>query len=423
MVMIGLWWATTRSFESEAAAPGSEQTESGPTQTQPTEQAPPSEPPPSEPPPPPSTPPQEAPPTTEFESDVELTDCPVGTSPENDAIICDLVHFVEDARGRPFQRYPTVELVENDAFDEQVLADFDQSVSELQTTGDVLRSLEIIDADADLVSLFRASLEVGVLGFYDPDSEELVVRGDNLDLFVQSVVVHELVHAHDDQWLDLNLSAFDDAEDESGFGYLSIVEGNATRIEDDWVDSLSSDDQTELRLLANSALSAEDFAVLSALPSFLLEIQSAPYIDGPVLVGEIEAAGGEDAVDEAFANPPRSSEQVLHPDALFGNDEPIAVPPVAFDGVEIDSGVFGELSIRGWLGRTAAEGWGGDRYVTFERGADLCTTLDVVMDSAAELGELESSANDWASAATDRTVERTVERTGDQVTITGCISR
>lgn len=354
---------------------------------------------------------------------VEVSPCPDGTP--NDEIICELVHFVELARGRPFQTFPTVELEANERFDERVLAGFDDDTDDLERAGDLLRALEIIEADADLVELFRASLEVGVLGFYDTDTEELVVRGTELDLYVQSVVVHELVHAHDDQWLDLDRPELDDVDDESDFGFLAIVEGNASRIENDWIESLSGDDRTELRLLENGLLTPEELDVLLALPEFLLQTQISAYTDGLALVELIDQTGGESAVDAAFDDPPRSSEQVLHPEAYLEEAEPVPVPAIEVDGFVLDSGVFGELSIRNWLGRIAGDGWGGDSYVSFVRGDEICTSLAIVADTDGDLGEIESAANDWASGGSDRTTERSVERVttsaGDTVQVTGCI--
>lgn len=356
--------------------------------------------------------------------DVEVSACVIDSA--NDEIICELVHFVERARGRPFQTFPTVELEENDRFDERVLEGFEDDTEDLELVGDLLRALEIIDADADLVALFRASLEVGVVGFYDTETEELVVRGTELDLYVQSVVVHELVRAHDDQWLDLDRPEFDDVDDESDFGFLAIVEGNASRIENQWIESLSSDDRTEFRLLENGLLSPDELDVLLALPEFLQQTQISPYTDGLALVELIDETGGEAAVDAAFDDPPRSSEQVLHPEAYLEEAGPITVEERTVDGFVLDSGVFGELSIRNWLGRIAGDGWGGDSYVSFVRDDEICAALAIVADTDADLGEIESAANDWASGGSDRTTERSVERTmtsaGPTVEITGCIA-
>lgn len=370
-----------------------------------------------------SEPPADDPVPEEEPGPVEVSACDIDSA--TDEIVCELVHFVERARGRPFQTFPTVELEADDRFEERLLDGFEEDTDDLERAGDLLRALEIIDADADLVELFRASLEVGVVGFYDTDTEELVVRGTELDLYVQSVVVHELVHAHDDQWLDLDRPEFDDVDDESDFGFLAIVEGNASRIENEWIESLTDDERTEFRLLENGLLSPEDLEVLLALPEFVLQTQISPYTDGLTLVELIDETGGEAAVDAAFDDPPTSSEQVLHPEAYLEEAGPIPVEALEVDGFVLDDGVFGELSIRNWLGRIAGDGWGGDSYVSYVRDDEICAALAIVADTADDLGEIESAANDWASAGTDRTTERSVERrttsAGETVLVTGCI--
>ena len=72
---------------------------------------------------------------------------------------------------------------------------------------------------------------MGVVGFYDPETDELVVRGAALTPYVRTTIAHELVHALDDQHLDLDRPEYDEADDEIGFGFSSVVEGNARRVE------------------------------------------------------------------------------------------------------------------------------------------------------------------------------------------------
>jgi hypothetical protein len=93
--------------------------------------------------------------------------------------------------------------------------------------------------------------------------------------------------------------------------------------------------------------------------------------------------GGQKLLDYAFTtDPPRSTEQILHPEKWHTRrDDPIVVhlPDLAAElpgYVKAAEGVMGELGIRSllhgehgdWEGAVkAAEGWGGDRFAVYEK--------------------------------------------------------
>ncbi len=338
-------------------------------------------------------------------SDPEAGSEHIACPSETPADLCELAVYVETVRGRPFKTFPLIELEENDEFDRRLLELFDEDSAELVVSGHVLSSLGMIPADSALVSLMRKTLEVGVVGYYDTDTKGLVVRGSEFDLYSKLVLVHELTHAHDDQWIGLDRPELEEVEDESDFGFLAITEGNASRVDDMWRASLSRDEQAELSVLELSALSPEDIEVYLALPPFILQMQFSPYVDGLALVKKIAADGGEAAVNEAFENPPQSSEQVLHP-RQYLSGEADALPPFPIaDGDIIDQGVLGELSFRYWLGERVGEGWGGDHYVTWLDGSKACTRVEVQADDAKDLEEFSKAAATWASEGPDRSAE------------------
>ena len=90
--------------------------------------------------------------------------------------------------------------------------------------------------------------------------------------------------------------------------------------------------------------------------------------------------GGFGAIDEAYRDPPRSTEHILHPEKYLSGEEPddVLMPDLkAALGAgwrELDAGVLGELLTKIYLdtflsgGRAieAATGWGGDAYTLLE---------------------------------------------------------
>jgi len=345
--------------------------------------------------------------------------CPDGTRQE----VCDAARFVEDFRGRPFQTFPVVEFADEDEFLERLLDDVDQEdIDETEVQGEVLGSLGLIRPGVDLVRVTTQSLEIGVVGFYDPVSKELVIRGSEINPFVELIMVHELVHAHDDQWLDLDRPEIEDLDDETFLGFLAVVEGNANRVESAWRAELSPRKRSELSNLEFSFYGPDDIAILQQIPSFVLETQFFPYEDGPVLVRAIaDAAGGGDAgeraVDEAILNPPPTSEQSLHPQQyLDGESVPVISAPAA-SGEVIDEGVIGELVFDIWFGDVVGDGWNGDRYVSFERDGQTCTVINVAADSGEDLDEFFDAAADWVGDAEGDDLRRSDQTRVDGVDV------
>ncbi len=308
-----------------------------------------------------------------------------------------------ETRGRPFKEFPSIELLDDADFDLALVEDLEESKPDLERDELLLKSLGLVPPDLDLFGAYQSLIEAGVVGFYDPKTERLVVRGGEFDLYGQAILVHELVHAYDDQWFDLGR---DDFEDDAEYGFLAVIEGNASRVEQLWRSQLSPSQRQELLNQEFGALSPDDFDRLAALPPVILNLQLSPYQDGEVYVSDLARRGGEDAVDQRLAEPPESSERVLRPAAppaeLTVVD--VEIPPV--DGPVVIDGTVGQLLVEYWLGPNAADGWGGDRFAIWESGGGTCITVDLAADTTADLDDMVAAATRWVGAdPEDRTVE------------------
>jgi hypothetical protein len=102
----------------------------------------------------------------------------------------------------------------------------------------------------------------------------------------------------------------------------------------------------------------------------------APYFDGRNLAAAIYAKGGFALLNQKLERPPRSMEQVLHPEKYLDRvDEPVevALPEVGRAKPDFE-GTLGEFLIRvllragpaGESAAAAAAGWGGDRYAVLD---------------------------------------------------------
>ncbi len=197
-------------------------------------------------------------------------------------------------------------------------------------------------------------------------------------------MVHELTHAWDDQHHELARPELDD-DDESASGFLQLVEGSAVLVEQAWRQTLTDDERAELERLELGAVAPEDLAVLLQIPSFILQTQISPYVDGAAFVSSVYDEGGIAAVEALFADPPVTTEQVLRPEAYTAREQPIEVPVPALPddavGDPVDEGTIGALALGLWLGTDAGDGWGGDAYRTWRTEDGVCTAVDLVGDT------------------------------------------
>ena len=166
------------------------------------------------------------------------------TEAEIEEAVAEISDFVASERELDFVNPVQVELEGEGDFQDRLLADFDEDADQLRNTEVFLEGLGLVDPGTDLVESMRSLLGVGVVGFYDPETDELVVRGAALTPYVRTTIAHELVHALDDQHLDLDRPEYDEADDEIGFGFSAIVEGNARRVENAYRASLSDEERT-----------------------------------------------------------------------------------------------------------------------------------------------------------------------------------
>ena len=325
------------------------------------------------------------------------------TEAEIEATVAEISEFVAEERGLAFTEPVAVELAGEGEFQDRLLADFDEDADELRQTEVFLKGLGLVEPDVDLVEAMRSLLGGGVVGFYDPESAELVVRGAALTPYVKTTIAHELVHALDDQHHDLDRPEYDDADDEIGFGLSAVAEGNARRIENAFRDSLT-DDQRQQATSEEMAIGA-DFDI-GSVPLVLIDLIGAPYTLGEAFVGDIVASGGDEALAAAFEAPPRTSEQVIDPDRYLAGEAAVEVPKPEVPGEVVDEGSVGALLVLLVLAdelgmdeaRAAATGWGGDWGVAWRDGDRSCVTATLVGDDVAETEELRRAFDEWAAA-------------------------
>jgi hypothetical protein len=267
------------------------------------------------------------------------------------------------------------------------------------------KTLGLIPANASLADLYRDFLTSQVVGLYSPDDKQLLVLDSSggLGPLARMIFAHEFTHALQDQ--HFNLKAYTAEEDRSqgdrNLARLSLVEGDATAVMNTWAPQNLT--MTELLQASQEAADPQSLAILARMPLILRETALFPYSAGATFVVTLHASGGWEAVDRVYADPPASSEQLMHPAKYTAREAP--VPVAVPDGLagRMGSGwsigtqdTLGEFQLGIWLrgsggaisvaATTAAAGWGGDRVVLLDgpnssRGLALLTAWDSATDA------------------------------------------
>lgn len=267
--------------------------------------------------------------------------------------------------------YTSAELREN--FEELFL----DELTEEDSRRDVIElyAFDFIDLDYNLYDTLLDLYSSSVLGFYDPETKELVVVSDDdvLTPSEQLTLAHEINHALQDQVFGLS---FDDEDSEASFALRSLAEGDSTLLQSLYVSNGYFND-AEMAILIDEFNNAES-SDLSNLPDLIVRQQSFPYDEGATFVNTLYQSGGFEAVNNAWRNPPVTTEQIIHPEA-YPEDAPIAVALPAYTNTlgagweQISVNTMGEFSLQLYLEQQlnsetssiAATGWGGDEYAVY----------------------------------------------------------
>lgn len=326
------------------------------------------------------------------------------TETEMSRLISELQVFVEKARGLKFKEPVKVTLLSDKAFRAKLADKTEFDEKEVDELTRILRALDLIDEGVDIAEEQRKLLGGAVLGYYDIKTKDLVVRGGKPTPAVRDTLVHELVHALQDQHFGVERD-LDKKDDESSQSFSGLIEGDAVRIEQAYLKTMSLAEQNQVR-----DEQSEGSDVFEDVPPVLIQTLTFPYLAGPPFVQTVVRTAGQARLDEAFRTPPTTSEHLLHPDKFLAGEPAMAVAAPPANGTVIDEGVFGEFGFMQQLQdvieepdalRRAASGWGGDRYVAWDEGKKTCVRVDVVMDTPRDADELRAALRAWVDEHED----------------------
>lgn len=328
---------------------------------------------------------------------------------------------VEDLRGAKFLRPVQVKMSDTAALRKYIQEREAEMLTPARRHRDdcTAKLLGIVAPGVDLHAIEMEVVESQIGGFYDPKSDTFFLMDAMKGAVARVILAHELTHALDDQLYDLDAvikTANDDTDAE--LAIRAVIEGSGTNTMNRWTVAHMAEIPPE----EMAAVQAMGAAELAQAPPIVWKPLMASYFAGD---GFLSRGGGMNMtlkpataadVERAFRDPPRSTEQILHPDAYWKADKLDAPVRVRFEADSVPAGwteiaqdTLGELALAlvttapddrkgldisnpmSILGvkftNKAATGWGGDRLVLLGRGDDRFLQLVTVWDTAKDATE------------------------------------
>ena len=262
----------------------------------------------------------------------------------------------------------------------------EEDLEDIKRTERIYKSLFLLDRTDNLSAIY-VDQAAHFLAFYQPSEVKVYVVREWFDPSSpggREALAHEITHALTFTHFTIpQASTFD--EDRA---ISALIEGDANLAARQFM-SLNDNRSPAIYI---SSPDAYPTAVPQSVPEAIDQLFSFQYVYGDIFLEAVHDSGGWEAVNNAYTDTPRTSEEVMHPEKFLGDRDRLEldIKPQEFDGWEISKQErFGEFFIRVMLARhlpeeaaiTASEGWGNDSFLFYERGDDFAFIWKIFFDS------------------------------------------
>ena len=340
-----------------------------------------------------------------------------------------LVPKVEEAAGLRFTQAPKVESQTSAQVQQFLMAQFarEDVRRDLEFKIGVWKRLGVIDDSVDVIAVLTKLLTEQVVGFYDPKRKTLFVVEGRPGVERETVIRHELTHALQDQYVNLDSIQNLQGDDDRVEAAQAVFEGHAT------VMMIGNAARTIAWDKARESIrdARASNPVFSAAPAFLAEGLLFPYLGGAEFVRTVMGDGVTSA--QLLSTLPTSTAQVLHKEryGASGNPSEIVRFTTAAGATIRYQNSLGEFETRLALaellrdvgrGAGAARGHDGDRYAVVRVAGGDALVWVCVWDTALDAEEFAEAAGHAMAARYKATVVsvnggREVSGGGRRVTI------
>ena len=346
-------------------------------------------------------------------------------TPKEQEAIARLMRLAERVRGLRFiARVPVA--IEN----AEAVMDYARSElrrDELENARTIYVALNMLPAHLDIEELLVSLLGEQVVGYYDARQGRLVVRDDVIaglgaeDQDVQSlaareVLLHELVHALQDQHFGLRERLDEKRSSDGENAFRALVEGDAMLAVAGFAAQQAGvplraliGDRERMHSLATAITQAATASpLLSDAPAIVREPLLSAYRDGLMYTAHLYLTNNSfTAVDAAYQAPPTTMREVLHPELQKVSSAPPSLPSelkiLGSEYSAVTQESLGELELFAYLSsdmpakraRAAAEGWTGDAVQVYRDAAGHVMALWLVQQgSQLDAQELANAARE-----------------------------
>jgi hypothetical protein len=301
---------------------------------------------------------------------------------------------------------------------ERVQEDYDRL--RLQKEGETLKRLGLIPSDLDYMDFILKLLTEQVGGYYDPEKKTLYLASWLPVEEQKPIMVHELTHALQDQYFDIQeiLEKHRNLEnDDCVLAHQALFEGEAMVLMLQYILEPMKRHFSELPDLAfimraQMSTMQSQFAVFESAPIYVQEMLLFPYGYGASFLQQAWKQNPSwQFVNKIYSDLPASTEQIIHPEKYFTDrDEPI---PVETDEYAARLGkswniayknVLGEFSLSLLLrlhltddrAMKSVRGWGGDRILLLEnKSGENAVLVNTVWDSEPDSEKFFAAMDEW----------------------------
>jgi hypothetical protein len=274
-----------------------------------------------------------------------------------------------------------------------------ETLEAVQTQQQFYTALGLIEPEVDLMQAALDTQSDILLGYYTPDEKVMYIIAESVNMFAQEEMTfaHEYVHALQDYHFDLGTYLNNNGSADALLAARSLPEGDARLVEELFTyQNITKDqlDYTVYRYLFQEHPEIEGVSPALGIFTYF------PYTAGEYFVIYLYIEGNFtwDKVNQAYRNPPISTEQVMHPEKYLAGERAVVVnlpdlaPVLGGAWHELDRDVLGEAGFLVWLidqvesqvAIDGAAGWDGDAYTLW--------TNENNQRIVAELSQWESNA-------------------------------
>lgn len=335
----------------------------------------------------------------------------------SDEKIGKVISSIEEIRGVKFKNKVEYKIVSREEMLRliQKEVNLQYSKDELKYLNIMMKLLGLIDKDFDIEKLIYDLYKEQAGGLYDARTKRLYIADWIPNELLDIVLFHELLHALDDQYNDLEKFAFLGTSSDAKMAKLSVIEGIGTYYMLIYTFERYGMDWEAMKDFINFDIfyKMQDFSALPGMeaiadaPKFVRQQMLFPYFKGANFVNMFIRNNSTDSLFDLYESPPLSTEQIMHFNK-YKEDEPnkvtIKLDEKKLEGwKEVYRDDMGELGLNLVLWNRlssdeadeAAAGWNGDQVVLLKKGDKYSLILKSLWDTENDAAEFINSFKKW----------------------------